>query len=211
MPICSKCGVEKSIDCFCKSRGKYIKDCKDCESKRSRLKYQKEKESKNKKARIKRAKILNEIKNKPCTDCKGIYPRPVLEYDHLPGTDKKGDVGHLVASIGIQKALEETKKCDLVCVNCHKVRTYQRQQNNKNIEKYKIFYEILNEFKNKPCIDCNEMFMPYVMCLIYKNGNGSARKITRNKVIKILLEELPKCDVICANCHRIRLYCKESL
>lgn len=61
-----------------------------------------------------------------CTDC-GYREHPeALHFDHLPGTDKLFNISQLVtrswASIEA-----EIEKCEVVCANCHAVRTANRR------------------------------------------------------------------------------------
>jgi hypothetical protein len=64
----------------------------------------------------------------PCTDCKRYWPYYVMHYDHT-GTDKVANVSALVREpVSIRKILEEIAKCDLVCANCHAIRTWERRQ-----------------------------------------------------------------------------------
>jgi|ERR1035437_867418 hypothetical protein len=63
-----------------------------------------------------------------CIDC-GYKEHPAaLEYDHLPGTIKTNMVGDLIHG-SWERLLEEVVKCELVCANCHRVRTANRHQN----------------------------------------------------------------------------------
>ncbi|HEY6203116.1 MAG TPA: hypothetical protein VI056_08730 [Candidatus Limnocylindria bacterium] len=61
----------------------------------------------------------------PCTDCGRSFPPQVMQWDHLPGTDKLGDVSTFK---GRSRAdvLAEIAKCQLVCANCHAIRTFER-------------------------------------------------------------------------------------
>ena len=61
-----------------------------------------------------------------CSDCLKDYPHYVLEFDHLPGFKKFGQVSHILKKYGPDKAWEEIAKCDVVCSNCHKIRTNTR-------------------------------------------------------------------------------------
>lgn len=63
--------------------------------------------------------------NKPCTDCKVGYPHYVMDWDHL--YDKKFAVSEMSRMGSKRKILEEVAKCELVCSNCHRVRTYLRR------------------------------------------------------------------------------------
>ena len=73
-------------------------------------------------------KIIAEIKEKTgCTDCKQKFPHYILEFDHLPEQEKLGGVYKVFKEYGISIALKEIEKCEVVCANCHKVRTYNRR------------------------------------------------------------------------------------
>ena len=71
---------------------------------------------------------VTEIKNKsPCTDCKIQYPSYVTDFDHV-GRDKKDTVSSLINSGNLAKIKLEIAKCELVCSNCHRIRTYKRKK-----------------------------------------------------------------------------------
>lgn len=65
--------------------------------------------------------------SKPCTDCGISYPYYVMQLDHVRG-EKDKDVSVLKASGHMAAVLRELPKCDLVCANCHAVRTWRRLQ-----------------------------------------------------------------------------------
>ncbi len=70
---------------------------------------------------------VNELKqNTPCMDCGISYPYYVMDFDHVRGV-KLGNVADLLRVKGRKKVLEEIDKCDIVCSNCHRQRTYERQ------------------------------------------------------------------------------------
>jgi hypothetical protein len=64
------------------------------------------------------------LKGGPCADCLGIFPPCAMDFDHVRGI-KLFDV-----SKGVSKTwlvlVEELAKCELVCSNCHRVRTSKR-------------------------------------------------------------------------------------
>lgn len=60
-----------------------------------------------------------------CTDCRRIFPPAAMQWDHLPGTAKIADVSGL-RDRSREAILEEISKCELVCVNCHTIRTVGR-------------------------------------------------------------------------------------
>jgi hypothetical protein len=66
---------------------------------------------------------------KPCADCGRVYPPYVMEWDHLPGTVKKlvlADTRR--AAHSRERILAELEKCELVCANCHRERTFGGRQ-----------------------------------------------------------------------------------
>lgn len=64
----------------------------------------------------------------PCSDCEGVFPPYAMEFDHRePGT-KTQAVTRMVGRVGTSRILVEAAKCDVVCANCHRMRTYLRRQ-----------------------------------------------------------------------------------
>lgn len=82
--------------------------------------------------KAKRAKIRNivsELKSKPCTDCNISYPPYVMDFDHRPGVQKIESIAECVKRCWpLSRLLKEIAKCDLVCANCHRERTFTRKQ-----------------------------------------------------------------------------------
>ena len=71
---------------------------------------------------------MNEIKARPCSDCGMFFPVCCMDFDHRIGTVKKFNVGSMFAHHYSRKLIEsELEKCDLVCSNCHRVRTRDRK------------------------------------------------------------------------------------
>ena len=80
-------------------------------------------------SRAERRAWLDEYKVKAgCADC-GYRAHPrALDFDHI-GTDKAGDVGRMMhGRIAWPIILAEIAKCEVVCANCHRIRTYEREQ-----------------------------------------------------------------------------------
>jgi hypothetical protein len=60
---------------------------------------------------------------RPCLDCGVSYPFYVMDFDHVRGTKRKE-----VSSLSTLKSIKaEIEKCDLVCANCHRHRTFSRK------------------------------------------------------------------------------------
>lgn len=105
---------------------------KDIEKRRavSRAHYHENKKSyldRNKEAKKKGQELLRKMKEEnPCTDCGEFYPYYVMDYDHLDGSTKIANVSHVLTKSGVAAMLREIEKCELVCANCHRVRTHRR-------------------------------------------------------------------------------------
>jgi hypothetical protein len=61
-----------------------------------------------------------------CADCQGWYPGPAMDFDHVRGEKKLGVATLVKNRSSLVTLLLEIDKCDLVCVNCHRIRTYGR-------------------------------------------------------------------------------------
>jgi hypothetical protein len=65
------------------------------------------------------------MKDKPCMDCGVQYPSCVMEWDHRPGEIKLFTISQGVnRGRPLAELLAEIAKCDLVCANCHRIRTH---------------------------------------------------------------------------------------
>jgi hypothetical protein len=70
-------------------------------------------------------KRLSEIKEASgCIDC-GVKNHIILDFDHLK--DKKYNISRMIHDGFSWPAIEkEILKCEVVCANCHRIRTYHR-------------------------------------------------------------------------------------
>lgn len=131
MKTCGKCLEPKPISEYSKkSEGKLQAYCKPC----NRL-YQKEHYKRNKAKysaltrstrKVIKATIHTLKESSPCMDCGVSYPYWVMDFDHVDGT-KVNTIAQLCnrrASLGA--ILNEIAKCELVCSNCHRIRTHAR-------------------------------------------------------------------------------------
>ena len=71
--------------------------------------------------------VLDAHKAKPCMDCDGKFPPECMDFDHRPGEKKLFSVG-VFKRIASKKLEAEIAKCDLVCSNCHRIRTTTRRR-----------------------------------------------------------------------------------
>lgn len=130
MKICNRCGIEKEFDEFnkrTKSKDGYNAFCKECNKQYLKEHYTQNKQYYVDKAKVNQNKIVEyvrQLKNVPCLDCKISYPHYTMDFDHLVG--KEFNISKMVRVLGLNKLLNEIAKCEIVCANCHRERTYQR-------------------------------------------------------------------------------------
>jgi hypothetical protein len=149
---CKLCGETKPISDFYLNKKyhgkgeKYLSSCKKCVIERSRQSYLRRRESVCSKlktlkvdnpdrwvetrdaARKRRDDLAISLKSgKPCVDCSGIFHFAAMDFDHIDPNTKTLH-GHSLLSFSKAKVAEEIKKCELVCANCHRIRTYNRNQ-----------------------------------------------------------------------------------
>ncbi len=68
--------------------------------------------------------LIREQKDRPCLDCGVSYPYYVMDFDHVRG-EKSFNLSEVVKGAQSKKViLEEIDKCEVVCSNCHRIRTY---------------------------------------------------------------------------------------
>jgi hypothetical protein len=84
-----------------------------------------------KNTRIKRSKVLEELKLSGCAKCNDKRPY-VIDFHHIDPSTKNISM----SDASIKQILAEKNKCILLCSNCHREFHYLEKQNNINIEKY---------------------------------------------------------------------------
>ena len=67
---------------------------------------------------------------------------------------------------------------------------------------------IMQDAKSVPCMDCGQSYPHYVMDFDHRNPTQKIAEVGRmaRHGKRKLLEEIAKCDVVCANCHRERTH-----
>lgn len=80
-------------------------------------------------ARERNKEYIREIKEKhPCVDCEQFYHFSQMDFDHVKGHKKNNLSKYANSSVSIKTIKDELAKCELVCANCHRLRTWKRTQ-----------------------------------------------------------------------------------
>ena len=71
---------------------------------------------------------------------------------------------------------------------------------------------VVNAAKDRPCHDCGNSYPPAAMDLDHVRGTkvGDVSRLVYEASIGTVLEEIAKCDVVCATCHRLRTLHRRS-
>lgn len=70
---------------------------------------------------------IREVKaTTPCADCGRTFHYCVMDFDHRDGETKLFNVSSAWLRAGRQRVEDEIAKCDVVCANCHRLRTHTR-------------------------------------------------------------------------------------
>ena len=76
-----------------------------------------------------------------CQDCHGKFDDCVFDFDHRDPMMKVMDIGHMVSlGLNLEDLKPELDKCDLVCANCHRLRTNSKSVRKRIREKISLKY-----------------------------------------------------------------------
>lgn len=136
--ICSKCKEEKLITDFAirsKEKNTFANKCKQCHNNYNKQWYRdNEKPHKVKtyaakaKRKLQMAQAIFDMKKiTPCKDCEVILHPFFMDYDHLDPSDKIECISGMISAMyPFETIINEVKKCELLCVMCHRKRTLAR-------------------------------------------------------------------------------------
>ena len=116
---CHRCHVERPLDMFyldTESRGRGRRPCRICIREKNAANYAEQR------AHVAAIKLAS-----GCVDCgiKSEWPQ-IYDFDHRPGETKGATIALLIRTSTIAAIDAEIAKCDIVCANCHRIRTAQR-------------------------------------------------------------------------------------
>ena len=89
--------------------------------------------------------------NVPCMDCKQGFSPCCMDFDHRDPSLKTSIVSKMVV-YGRNRLKREIAKCDIVCANCHRIRTHKRRQ-----------YGNYSKFPNEPHPQIDFIFDQYLV------------------------------------------------
>lgn len=129
--VCSKCKASKPIEEFNfrdRLAGVRQRYCRDCGKRFTQDHYKRNKHqyiARSMRSNMKRREFVQRLKSRPCADCGIQYPYYVMDFDHREGEEKVFEMNR-ISYVSMRAIKQEIEKCDVVCANCHRERTYQR-------------------------------------------------------------------------------------
>ena len=129
---CNKCGIVRAVVEFpIKAGTRRHGICKECFRAYSRKHYVKYRQRYLDRAAANRAEIVARVRklkeSTPCADCKLNFPYYVMDFDHLDSDEKDCAIATAIQrSYSWRKVRDEIAKCEIVCANCHRIRTFRR-------------------------------------------------------------------------------------
>jgi len=165
--------------------------------------------------------MLRELRQVPCADCGGQFQPHQMDFDHRdPATKSFNVMTGRAMLMATPRLMAEVAKCDVVCVNCHRLRTkhvaVDRQRTpprapseKRRMARWNEDSALLASLRNVPCADCGGRFPACAMDFDHRDPAMKVAPVSRlvgRATHAQILAEAAKCDIVCANCHRLRTY-----
>lgn len=173
-------------------------------------------------ARRRLQKIVDEWKKQGCADC-GYDDIRAIDPDHMVSAKKAGNISRLVQlCASADRIRAELDKCVPRCTRCHRRATKkQRPSSWRTADRLppswqrRLDYQDRNDVikPEQGCTDCG--WRGWARGLDWDHVCGLkvasvAALIANGRPWLEIVEEMKKCEVVCANCHRIRTVLRRS-
>ena len=155
------------------------------------------------------------IKQEPCELCRrAIKVRSRAYYEaNTELVNQRSRARQVAMAPGERRAYQR----DWYAANVERQREKSRAWREANPEKAsahrRIRAELVAKIKSVPCLDCGVQYPPYVMQFDHRDPSAKSFTIGENASrfsLDVVLAEIAKCDVVCANCHAERTHQQQS-
>lgn len=165
--------------------------------------------------------LLRELRDVPCADCGCRFEPHQMDFDHRdPSTKSFNLMTGRAMLMSTKRLMDEVGKCDVVCANCHRVRIREQEmarprapvRGASDIRKAALWREhsaLLDRLRSVPCVDCGGSFPSCAMDFDHRDPAAKkyvVRRMRTRTTVEVILAEVAKCDIVCANCHRLRTF-----
>lgn len=76
---------------------------------------------------LRNLEIVASLRARLCTDCGGKFHPAIMEFDHTPEHGRTLTCVTALTGGATGRLLDEIAKTEVVCANCHRMRTYARR------------------------------------------------------------------------------------
>ena len=139
------------------------------------------------------AEVTNphESEDKTCSKCK--INKPIKEFSFK--------------SVTLGKRHSYCKECGNNLTRSHYLNN-KRQYLARNSRTNPRHRSLIRSEKSRPCADCGDQYPYYVMDFDHRDGMTKSFILSdaSRATSKSLMQEMAKCDVVCANCHGERTH-----
>ncbi len=124
--VCRRCNTRKDV-------ADYHRNIKRTSKTTCNVCYRLQTQTYKKKYRESSKAIIVYFKSRPCLDCGICYPPFVMDFHHREDEIKSFDLSDGVKNKSHRQIRNEAAKCDILCANCHRIRTNYIQACNKRV------------------------------------------------------------------------------
>lgn len=161
--------------------------------------------------------MLRELRRVPCSDCGGTFEPYQMDFAHRDqGTKAFNLTSGGAMLMSTRKLLDEVAKCDVMCANCHRVRTQAEHAerlsqtlctgSSRYLDRHRGYWRSqagsLLEMRRVPCADCQGKFSPFAMDFDHRDPTtktAAVMSMPGRAGWERILAETRKCDIVCAN------------
>lgn len=167
--------------------------------------------------------IVDEWKAAGCVDC-GCGDIRAIDPDHLDGEQKAGHVSRMVQlCVAADRLRAELAKCVPRCARCHRLITQSQRPNSwRSMERLPPSWKRRLEMQDRNdaiklargCDNCGWVGWARGLDWDHVRGRKTATiaiLIANGRPWDEVLTEMEKCDLVCANCHRVRTVERRAL
>lgn len=145
--------------------------------------------------------------DKGCYKCDEKDP-VCLDFHHTDSSQKIDTIANLIRRGTLSRIKTEIDKCVVLCSNCHKIEHYNWADHSewnvpqKRKNKRDWYIELKKTLKCSICKNDDHRVLEFHHIDKDTKLFTISRMISGNTSVATILEEMSKCDILCANCHR---------
>jgi hypothetical protein len=158
-----------------------------------------------------RAFVTGYLTEHACTDC-DVHDPVILEFDHV-GAKSRAISDMVCRGTAVDRIRAEVAKCEVVCANCHRRRTARRagwarldlgeRRRFRSSAQERNVLHCWCRLLVSGCVECREVDLVVLDFDHLGEKRASVMRLAESEVsLRRLEDEIRRCVVRCANCHR---------